>query len=599
MANNVLDQTNEKEVHTSSNQVACTVIEVILPFASDEHFERYQNAFASNYRPICSDKFSSHILEKLVAISMLRGIATDNKPSPSAETPQAKRRKTDEIPSEREYNLTSDFSDEHRQKCREFVIRTSKFLLNNLEDFVWDTYASHVMRTCLDSLSGIFQVKKSFVTNTPADSKSSTEPALTVPEDWLVVVQEYAKRLHAWPQFADFPYSELSSGLLQSILNALHKRDKKMIKELGKKLLSESFKPTVGEWANKNSNPSAVFDGSGEIKVNEVVDESEETKPNIEVKDEDDNNKEKEATDKIDKNLPSVFSNDSAVHCLETVIKVCGSKLFTQIYLFLFSGRLVTLSKSRLANFSVQKLLDRAEDKEEFESIFDELENSIEELLQIGHTGVVSALSNACLRLCTRQGPFMKSIQTALDCNQPKEKSDKFALCVLKLKPYNVFVEDKSNFVHIHGAVILQNMLHFNKPIKLVQCILDTSNENLAEIFCSPKGSHVVDAFIESKSVGGKSREKLVRHLDGCYLTLAMSKNGSWAMEKLFEAALGQQKVRIVKELSEKQNQLNSTPFGRVINQKLHIDKYRLSPDQWQAAFNKESKVEKLFKDLL
>lgn len=591
MANNVLEQTAEKEIHTSSNQVACTVIEVILPFASDEHIERYQNAFASNYRPICSDKFSTHILEKLVAIAMLRGVAPDNKPSADAETPQAKRRKTDEIPSERDYNLNSEFTDEHRQKCREFVVRTSKFLLNNLEDFVWDTYGSHVMRTCLDSLSGVFQVKKSFVTNTPADAKSSTEPPLTVPEDWLIVVQEYAKRLHAWPQFADFPYSELSSGLLQSILNALHKRDKSAIKELGKKLLNESFKPTTSEWAKRTSSNAGA---SEDVKVETVEKDDIEMEATV-----DGGVDEKPECEPIDNDLPSVFSNGSAIHCLETLIKVCGTKLFTQINVFLFSGRMLKLSQSRTANFSVQKLLDRVENKEDFEAMFDELENSIEDLLKIGHTGVVSALSNACLRLCTRQGPFMKSIQTALDCNQPKEKSDKFALLVLKLKPYNVFVTDKSNFVHIHGALVLQNMLHFNKPIKLVQSILDTNNETLAEVFCTPKGSHVVDAFIESKSVGGKSREKLIRHLDGCYLTFAMSKNGSWALEKLFEAAIGQQKIRIVKELSDKQNQLNSTPFGRVINQKLHIDKYRLSPDQWQTSFNKESKVEKLFKDFL
>lgn len=141
MAENVLEQTMGKEVHTSSNQVACTIIEVLLPFANAENFERYQNAFASNFRPICSDKFSSHILEKLVAISMLRAVGPDNiAPTESSSAPQAKKRKTNELPTEREYNLNTEFSDEHRQNCREFVVKTSKFLMNNLEDFVWDTY---------------------------------------------------------------------------------------------------------------------------------------------------------------------------------------------------------------------------------------------------------------------------------------------------------------------------------------------------------------------------------------------------------------------------------------------------------------------------
>lgn len=586
MANNVLEQTIDKEIHTSSNQIACTIIEAILPFASIDHFERFQNAFASDFRPICSDKFASHILEKLVAVSMVRGIALDNQKSETeCEPPSSKKQKPNAIPSEREYNLTAEFSDEHRQKCCEFVVRTSKFLMNNLEDFVWNTYGSHVMRTCFDSLSGIFQIKKSFITSTPVESKSEAEKNFNVPDEWLEILQEYAKRLKSWPQFTDFPYNELSSGMLQSLCTALHTRDKSAIKHLGNRLLNESFLPSTRQMeANQTKNVEEKYDIEQKSDLNEQM----EIEKNDETND-----------DAIDKDLPSVFTNESAVRCLENLIQISGSKLFTQIYAMLFCGRIAKLSQIRIANFSVQKLLERVKEADVFESIFDELENEIEALLQIGHTGVVSALAQACLRLSSRQGPFMKSIQNALDCIQSKEKSDKFALAVLKLKPYSVFIEDKTNFIHLHGAVILQTMLHFNKPIKLVQCILDTSNEVLAEIFCSPKGSHIVDAFMDSKTVGAKSREKLIRHMDGCYLAMAISKHGSWALEKFFNCAIDPQKIRIVKELSEKQNQLNGTPFGRLLNHKLHVDTYRLSPKTWSTSFNKETKVDKLFKDIL
>lgn len=599
MADNVLEQTIDKEIHTSSNQIACTIIEALLPFSNVENFERFQTTFAPNFRPICSDKFASHILEKLVAISMLRGVAADNKEiSESTSTPLAKKRKVAEIPSEREYNLTTEFNEEHRQTCREFVIKVSKFLMNNLEDFVWDTYGSHIMRTCFDSLSGVFQIKKSFITGGPSESKAAVDKNLTVPDEWLEVLQEYAKRLQAWPQFADFPYNELSSGLLQSLCTALHTKDKSTVKHLGKRLLNEAFLPSAAQMATSDEK----IDVDEEKYDVDVANETEE-KPDVKEEKMEDEEKptleEGKLSEPIDKNLPSVFTSEAAIRCLETLIQISGPKLFTQFYAMLFCGRLVKLSTMRLTNFSVQKLLDRVKEKEEFEAIFDELEDSIEQLLRIGHTGVVSALAQACLKLCTRQGPFMKSIQTALDCAQPKEKSDKFAMLTLKLKPYSVAMEDKSNFIHIHGAIILQAMLQFNKPIKLVQCILDTSNDALTEIFCSPKGSHVVDAFMDSKAVGEKSREKLIRHMDGCYLQMAISKHGSWALEKLYNCASDALKARIVKELSEKQNQLNGSPFGRLINHKFYVDTYRLSPEQWRASFKRESKVDRLFKDIL
>lgn len=595
MANNVLEQTIDKEIHTSSNQIACTIIETLIPFTNDENFERFQRQFGTSFRPICSDKFASHILQKLVSVSMLRAVAPTNKvqstTNESTTGPLSKKRKTiADVPGEKEYNLTADFSDEHRQVCREFVEKVSKFLLNNLEDFVWDTYASHVMRTCFDSLTGVYQFKKSFITSTPNEAKSNDPndiKPLTVPDEWSTeILLEYATRLQAWPQFPDFPYDELSSALLQSLCTALHTCDKSNLKHLGKRILNEAFlntdKPVT----------EAGDDSKVDVKENSEVDE----KTDIEVSTEQNGATEQE---EIDLDLPPVFTSEPAVRCLEALINVAGPKLFTQIYVKLFFGRLAKLSVRRLSNFSVQKLLDKVRTKEEFEPMFDELVDSFGELLQVGHTGVVSSLAQGCLRLCAKQGPFMKSIQTALDCLQPKEKSDQFALLTLKLKPYQVAQEDKSNFVHLHGALILQAMLQFNKPIKLIQCILEMKNNELTEIFCSPKGSHIVDAFMSSKAVGEKSREKLIRHMNGCFLEMAISRNGSWAVEKFFNAAGDSQKARIVKELVEKQNQLNSSPSGRCLNFKLHVDLYRLSPEQWRSSFNKESRAEKLFKGIL
>lgn len=456
---------------------------------------------------------------------------------------------------------------------------------------------SHVMRTCFDSLSGVFQIKKSFIGGGPGENPNKPPEAnLKVPDEWLEILQEYARRLQAWPQFPDFPYNELSSGLVQSLCMALHKQDKSTIKHMGKKLLNDAFLPTAAQSETaKDEKDEEKFDAEEKYDVEEKHEPEEKPDDTIQESTQEDKNEE----EPVDKNMPSVFNSEPAIRCLETLLQISGPKLFTQIYAMLFCGRLAKLSKKRMTNFSVQKLLDRVKEKEEFESIFDELEGSIEELLQIGHTGVVSSLAQACLRLCTRQGPFMKTFQAALDCTAPKEKSDQFAMLTLKLKPYKVAMEDKTNFIHIHGAVILQAMLKYNKPIKLVQCILDTKNDTLTEIFCSPKGSHIVDAFMESKAVGEKSREKLIRHMSGCYLQMAISKHGSWAVEKLFNCAPDAQKVRIVKELSEKHNQLNGSPFGRLLNHKFHIDTYRLSPDQWRASLNKESKVDRLFKDIL
>lgn len=494
MANNVFEQTIDKEIHISSNQIACTILEHLMPYVDSDTLERFHKTFSENFRPICSDKFSSHILEKLIEVSFLRSVSTLQ--TTEGEQNKSKKPRMGGVPSEKDFNLTEAFTDTHRQNCTDFVVKSSKFLLNNLEDFVWDPYACHIIRTSLLSLAGIFVVKtKDFIG--PNQQRHSTTTAdkenpLKVPDDWREILKEYAERLQAWPQFVDFAYDELSSGLLQSLCLALQHSDKSTLKHLGKKILNESF----------------------------IVESSTETD---DVKDDKD---EIDGDDRPKTKLPKVFTTEPSIRLLETLLISAGPKLLTQIYVKLFSSRLIELSDMRSANFAVQKLLDNIKVKEDFETIFDELSPNIENLLRT-HTGVVHALCQSCLRLCAKQGPFVQCLQTALHCTAPKEKSDRFAVLTMKLKPYELEVSDKSNFVHLHGSLILQSMLNFNKPIKLVQSLLDTPSIELAELFCSPRGSHIVDAFLQSKFVGEKSREKFLKHMDGHYLDMAVTKHGS------------------------------------------------------------------------
>lgn len=501
MANNVFEQTVDKEIHISSNQIACTILEHLMPYVDSVTLERFHKAFSDSFRPICSDKFSSHILEKLIEVSFLRSVGHLQSDEDAASESKSKKPRTDSVPNEKDYNLTETFSDTHRQNCANFVIRSSKFLLNNLEDFVWDRYACHIIRTSLLSLAGVFVFKtKDFVASNQQQQRHQTtvdkEKPLKVPDDWCDIIKEYAERLQAWPQFVDFPYDELSSGLLQHLCLALHHSDKTTLKHLGKKILNDSFIIEV------------------ENAVEDVKDDKDDVKDDIQVNGE------------VKNNLPKVFTTEPSIRLLETLLVSAGPKLLTQIYVKLFSSRLVELSGMRSANFAVQKLLDNIKVKEDFETIFDELSPNIENLLRT-HTGVVHALAQACLRLCAKQGPFVQNLQAALHCTAPKEKSDRFAILTMKLKPYEVDANEKSNFVHLHGSLILQAVLNFNKPIKLVQSLLDSPAIELAELFCSPRGSHIVDAFLQSKFVGEKSRERFLKHMDGHYLDMAITKHGS------------------------------------------------------------------------
>lgn len=214
-----------------------------------------------------------------------------------------------------------------------------------------------------------------------------------------------------------------------------------------------------------------------------------------------------------------------------------------------------------LTNFAVQKLLQNIKEKEDFDAgIFAELAPHTEALLKCGHTAVVEALAAACLRLGAKQSQMIVALQQALHVGaSDKEKSRAFFQCLVKLKPYEVMQTDTSGFVHLHGSLIIQHVLHFNKPIFLVTCIVETPADQLTAVFNTPNGSRIA-------------------------------------------AKQEAQQTRIVKELADKANMLKSTPFGRLLYNKFRVETYRLSASQWRASMvgqKTAQKAEELFKDIV
>lgn len=249
---------------------------MLLPFANDEVINRFIQAFSSDLRPLCSDRFASHVIEALISISCQKSLDEKN------------------------------VNEENRTQFKNFSTKISKFILNNLEDYVNDTYGNHLIRTILLKLSGLsIDNKKNGTITKLFDSI----------DDYIEIVKEFVNRLISWPHFKDLPYNELTSGLLQVLLQVLHEIDLKLLKTVQKKLLVESY---------------AVLD---------------------------DNSK-----------MPQVFDNVPATMLLETSLNVSTTKTYLPIYENCFKGHLGVLVKKKENNLAVQKLLNNCKDKAEVSS---------------------------------------------------------------------------------------------------------------------------------------------------------------------------------------------------------------------------------------
>lgn len=521
LVDNVLERTRGIELDVIGNQLGCRVIELLLPTSSPAHLERYMDTVSQDLRRLCSDNFSSHVIECVLRVASDR--ATD------AECDQG-----------------------HARTCDEFTLKLSRYALNNLEDFVWDRYADHILRSVLRCLSGITllpgEKPKVNMFKEAAPDKRGIPPHQTGmeyrerPQRYKDIVVEFGERISQWPQYKDMPFQSITSGLLQVLLFAVNNCDKKLTKKLIKSLLNDSF---IGE----------CEDGG----------------------------------------LPRVFSCEASVRVLEAALYVSCQKTYTQLYAECFTGRLAALSTVSMLNFTVQRLFDNVQQKEEFESMFDEM-GDFDAVLSSGNTGVLVAIAKASLRLKARQTRYLTQLENALKCSD--KESSEFISCCLRL-PGVGSASSQQLYVHIHGSVILQTLLYFQRPTRVVSAMLSMPASDLVSIFSDCKGCHVVDAYFAAPFVGVKARDKLVWLLKGHYRELSLSQYGSRAVETIFNSITTVQKCRLMDELSEKCSLLSGTQYGRLIATKLRVDLYKTSPDKWQSALDTTGGCKAIFKDIV
>lgn len=172
------------------------------------------------------------------------------------------------------------------------------------------------------------------------------------------------------------------------------------------------------------------------------------------------------------------------------------------------------LSELKSANFSVQKVFDNVIEKAEFELLFDELQDHFAGILKVGHTGVILSICRTCERLNSRQIPFIKSLKSALNI-QPGSSAQEgqLIMAILKLKPVEAN-QDFNTFIHIHGSVILQTLLRFQKPIEIISALIEMETAKLISLICTAKGSYIVDVLFQAPFVGEKSRIRFIKKFE-------------------------------------------------------------------------------------
>ncbi|KAL5061386.1 hypothetical protein RYX36_032990 [Vicia faba] len=297
--------------------------------------------------------------------------------------------------------------------------------------------------------------------------------------------------------------------------------------------------------------------------------------------------------------LKHLFKEPAFSHLMEVVLEVSPVALFNELFTKVFKNSLLDLSSHQHGNFVVQALISHASDQDLMELIWDELGPNLEDLFQMGRSGVVASLIAACERLHINE---QKCCQVLAKTVCLADENSKWIVPRLLFLDSYFTCEDKSNWIwpsgakmNVMGSLILQTIFRFNseyiKPFITSITSMDTTQ--VLDVVKNARGSHVVEAFLGS-GAPGKQKRRLVSKLQKHFGEVALHPSGAFTIEKCFTACNLSLRETIVSELLAVQSELSKAKQGSYLLRRLDVDGFAASPDHWRS---KQVSKESTYKD--
>ena len=148
--------------------------------------------------------------------------------------------------------------------------------------------------------------------------------------------------------------------------------------------------------------------------------------------------------------------------------------------------------------------------------------SSLEEILFVGHTGVVVKLAEAAVACPDVQPDLLEGISKAFHVQSHPKSMAPVILAMLTYEVFHSHEEEgggadegpKPHPTTLHGSLLLQALLKFRDAKAVSRSVLKMSTEELVRLSCDPQGSHVITTFISSETVPVKKKERLMRKLE-------------------------------------------------------------------------------------
>ncbi|CAI5791424.1 nucleolar protein 9 [Podarcis lilfordi] len=468
---------------------------------------------------------------------------------------------------------------EDAEELEDHVLELARAVQEELPTFALDTHASFVVRTLLQVLGGV-RVRSdggrglpgsesSFSRAKKAKLESDGPSEFEVPETFQSLLGEFKGSFQEHiPSFITNKYFSLC---LQVALEVLHRKLPADCSELCHSM--------IGYLSSRNVSP-----GQSPLLV---------------------------------------FLKDATCsRVLDKVLEVSDRKALLSFYKAHMKGQLHVLAAHKVANYTLQRLIQAASRKL-LGKILEELGPGVEEILACEHLGLITALLGACRKHGSHQQEVLQLLMEAFHCWEPPARQTACVPLIASVLAYEVYYgedDDEENTpqeeeedpsqqqaspprplssISYHGSLMLQDLLHFADPSVVLRSLAATTPEDLVTLARDPAGSHVFDALLASPSVPEKQRRKVLRRLKGCYVSLACSKHGSRVLDAIWNRATLPAKREMAQELAEHESRLQNDPFGHFLVRNFSLNHFLKRRQDWERHHKAKKKRRELFSEIL
>nr|XP_054761961.1 nucleolar protein 9-like [Lytechinus pictus] len=440
-----------------------------------------------------------------------------------------------------------------------------KEMLENFKEIIMDTYASHVLRTLIACLAGI-QVPENVSRSKLSRGQQHKDLVLETriimnspPKDFLSCLESISENIADADNLNEYFTSVTGGPVLEVLLLSLHHTNKELCKRLTKIFLKKAKLLSKGD-----------------------------------------------ATETQESSLAQLMTHPISSHLLEVILKVIDDDLLLKVIGRSFKGQLIKLAMHGVANFVLQRLLERTKNLPVFEELFDEIIDDIESVLAVNHLGVIQRLAAGCVSHTSKQVPFLQSLMKAFHCYEPRERQNSCVPLLAAMVTYEVMFGEKDDEkpsqpppIQLQGSLLLQEMLKFSKNGTILNSFMAMPPDTLVSMATHPSGSYLLEAFMKSTAIGEKKKDLFVEKFKGSCFQIACNKNGSRTIEGIFKASSIKSKFVIAETLAERETHLLSHTFGRFVHRNLSLGHLRNRRQEWKNIQMKEAQKRKLFADIV